>query len=88
MLKVLVYVSEYESSVGTVKAIRVAKQFVQEVVSGTDCGIVLDKTNFYAEQGGQTYDEGYMVKVGDEVSPVAGYLLMSLNLKAPNFECV
>ena len=59
---------EYNSSEGTVKAIRVAKQFVQEVTSGTDCGLVLDQTCFYAEQGGQTYDEGYMVKIGDEVS--------------------
>lgn len=28
--------------------------------------MLLDKTNFYAEQGGQIYDTGYMVKIGDE----------------------
>lgn len=51
---------------GTVVAIRSNKTFVQEVSSGQECGIILDRTNFYAEQGGQIFDEGYMVKVDDE----------------------
>lgn len=42
------------------------KQFVDEVTTGLECGVVLDNTNFYAEQGGQIYDTGYMVKVGDD----------------------
>lgn len=52
----------------TVKALRCNKEFVETVQSGQDVGIVLDKTCFYATQGGQEYDEGFMVKVTDEVS--------------------
>lgn len=50
----------------TVIALRCNKQFVDEVHTGQECGILLDKTNFYAEQGGQIYDTGYLVKVDDE----------------------
>ncbi|CAH1994507.1 unnamed protein product [Acanthoscelides obtectus] len=50
----------------TVIALRRDKRFVDEVTTGQDCGVLLDKTNFYAEQGGQIYDTGYLVKVGDE----------------------
>ncbi|XP_064641704.1 alanine--tRNA ligase, cytoplasmic-like isoform X2 [Lineus longissimus] len=56
----------FETSTSTIKAIRRNKQFVDEVTTGQECGILLDKTNFYAEQGGQIYDEGYMNKVGDD----------------------
>ena len=52
----------------TVIALRRGKQFVKQVSSGEEVGILLDQTSFYAEQGGQIYDEGFMVKVGDEVS--------------------
>lgn len=48
-------------------AIRSKKEFVDSVTSVYECGVILDKTNFYAEQGGQIYDEGYMNKIGDEV---------------------
>ncbi|XP_021189227.3 alanine--tRNA ligase, cytoplasmic [Helicoverpa armigera] len=51
---------------GTIVALRKDKQFVNEVSSGQECGVILDRTNFYAEQGGQIYDEGYMVKVDDD----------------------
>jgi len=48
----------------TVKAIRSSKQFVDEVKVGQECGLLLDQTSFYSEQGGQTYDEGYITKSG------------------------
>ncbi|KAJ2953574.1 hypothetical protein O0L34_g1178 [Tuta absoluta] len=51
---------------GTIVALRHNKGFVNEVSTGQECGIVLDRTSFYAEQGGQIFDEGYMVKVDDE----------------------
>ncbi|XP_042293281.1 alanine--tRNA ligase, cytoplasmic [Sceloporus undulatus] len=53
---------EFDSPVATVKALRREKMFVDEVSTGQECGVVLDRTCFYAEQGGQIYDEGYLVK--------------------------
>lgn len=44
------------------------KQFVDEVTSGNRCGVLLDSSCFYAEQGGQIYDVGYMNVEGDDVS--------------------
>ncbi|XP_076172358.1 alanine--tRNA ligase, cytoplasmic isoform X3 [Ptiloglossa arizonensis] len=74
---------EFASCIGTVIALRHAKAFVDEVSSGEEVGILLDETNFYAEQGGQIYDEGFLVKVDDEDTEVwiknvqvrAGYVL-------------
>ncbi|XP_006002660.1 alanine--tRNA ligase, cytoplasmic [Latimeria chalumnae] len=51
----------FEPCVATVKAIRREKMFTEEVLTGQQCGLVLNQTCFYAEQGGQIYDEGYMV---------------------------
>lgn len=45
-----------------VKAIRFNKQFVNQVEVGQQCGLLLDQTSFYAEQGGQTFDEGFITK--------------------------
>lgn len=58
---------EFAPCTGTVIALRHAKTFVDQVTTGQEIGILLDKTNFYAEQGGQIYDEGFLVKVDDEV---------------------
>nr|XP_035151693.1 alanine--tRNA ligase, mitochondrial isoform X2 [Callithrix jacchus] len=46
---------------------------VASVGKGQRCGLLLDKTNFYAEQGGQASDRGYLVRAGQEdvLFPVA-----------------
>jgi alanyl-tRNA synthetase len=49
-----------------VLAIRFNNEFVGEAVSGQECGIIVDQTNFYPEQGGQIYDEGFMVSLSRE----------------------
>ena len=41
---------KFEACQSTVVALRFNKQFVQEVKSGQECGVLLDKTCFYAEQ--------------------------------------
>ncbi|ESO83071.1 hypothetical protein LOTGIDRAFT_197664 [Lottia gigantea] len=56
----------FEPASGKVIALRYNKEFVDSVSTGQECGVLLDKTNFYAEQGGQIYDEGFMVKEGEE----------------------
>ncbi|KAJ4427938.1 hypothetical protein ANN_23948 [Periplaneta americana] len=57
---------EFEPCTAKVIALRHSKKFVDYVNSGQECGVLLDKTCFYAEQGGQIYDEGFLVKIGDE----------------------
>ncbi|XP_036998490.2 alanine--tRNA ligase, mitochondrial isoform X1 [Artibeus jamaicensis] len=46
---------------------------VASVGEGQRCGLLLDRTNFYAEQGGQASDRGYLVllKQQDVLFPVA-----------------
>lgn len=61
-------VYNFADCTGTIVALRKNKEFVNEVTSGDECGVLLDRTNFYAEQGGQIFDEGYMVKINDESS--------------------
>lgn len=56
---------KFQPCQGKVIALRKDKKFVEEA-ENEECGILLDKTCFYAEQGGQIYDEGFMVKVDDE----------------------
>ena len=60
-------VTEFESCVGRVQALRSKGTFVDEVATGDLVGVLLDQTCFYAEQGGQIYDVGFMTKVDDEV---------------------
>ncbi|XP_060517210.1 alanine--tRNA ligase, cytoplasmic [Cylas formicarius] len=55
----------FKECVATVIALRQDGVFVQAAMVNDDCGVLLNRTNFYAEQGGQIYDTGYMVKVND-----------------------
>jgi len=57
----------FESCSSKILAIRYNKSFVNQVSAGQECGFLLDKTCFYAEQGGQIYDEGFLVKEDNEV---------------------
>jgi alanyl-tRNA synthetase len=57
----------FEPFTTNVIRLRHSKKFVEHVTSGQECGVLLDRTSFYAEQGGQIYDEGFLVKAGDEV---------------------
>jgi len=38
--------------------------FVQTLSGSDECGVVLDRTNFYAERGGQVFDSGVLISVG------------------------
>ena len=77
-----------------VQAIYHAKSFVDDTKSipeGDQIGILLDKTNFYAEQGGQEYDTGNIVIDGqadfavENVQVYAGYVLHTGYLKYGSF---
>ncbi|XP_059917016.1 alanine--tRNA ligase, cytoplasmic isoform X1 [Gadus macrocephalus] len=55
----------FEQLSATVLALRRDRAFCQEVAEGQQCGVVLDRTSFYAEQGGQSFDEGFMLRDDD-----------------------
>ncbi|KAF7660043.1 hypothetical protein LDENG_00289330 [Lucifuga dentata] len=55
----------FEQASATVLALRRDRAFCDEVTTGQECGLLLDQTSFYAEQGGQTFDEGYMLREDD-----------------------
>ncbi|XP_019112731.2 alanine--tRNA ligase, cytoplasmic [Larimichthys crocea] len=56
---------EFQQVTATVLALRRDRAFCDEVTTGQECGVVLDQSSFYAEQGGQTFDEGYMLREDD-----------------------
>ncbi|QRC98658.1 alanine--tRNA (Ala) ligase [Parastagonospora nodorum SN15] len=79
-----------ENITTTIKAIYHNKKFLKstsEVPEGEQFGVLLDKTNFYAEQGGQEYDTGRLLIDGeaeisvDNVQVYAGYVLHTGYLK-------
>ena len=67
-----------------IKTIYYAKQFLQstgKIHQGEQLGVILDHTNFYAEQGGQEYDTGKIIIDGvaelevQNVQVYGGYVL-------------
>ena len=65
--------TEFESCEGTILALRCNNKYVSEVGDGELAGVVLDKTCFHAEQGGQIADEGFIVKAGEKVDQYYNY---------------
>ena len=65
----------------TIKAIRSNRQFVNEIQVGQQCGLLLDQTNFYAEQGGQTYDEGYLTKVDNNQDEQLEFIVNNVQVR-------
>ncbi|KAM3865330.1 alanine--tRNA ligase, mitochondrial [Diretmus argenteus] len=61
----------------TVQALYCGQTLVSEVAEGQRCGVVLDRTCFYAEQGGQSHDQGYFTRDGlqDVLYPVEAVML-------------
>ena len=51
-------ISEFPSVDGTVVALKHDGKFVENVTQGDRCGVLVDKTCFYAESGGQNSDSG------------------------------
>ncbi|KAF2789945.1 hypothetical protein K505DRAFT_420152 [Melanomma pulvis-pyrius CBS 109.77] len=79
-----------ENITSVIKAIYHGKKFLKstkEMPEGEQFGVLLDKTNFYAEQGGQEYDTGRLLVDGeaeiqvDNVQVYAGYVLHTGYLK-------
>ncbi|KAJ4526104.1 Alanine--tRNA ligase [Exophiala dermatitidis] len=79
---------------GKIQAIYHAKKFHEDtrnVPEGEQVGLILDKTNFYAEQGGQEYDTGRIVIDGqaelevENVQVYAGYVLHTGYMKYGHF---
>ncbi|KAF6734215.1 Alanine--tRNA ligase, mitochondrial [Oryzias melastigma] len=56
----------------TILALSDGRTLVQEVSEGRRCAVILDRTCFYAEQGGQSHDLGYLTcsRLQDMVFPV------------------
>lgn len=52
----------------TVLALYDGHTLVSEVPEGLRCGVILDRTCFYSEQGGQSHDQGYFTRDGLQVS--------------------
>uniref|UniRef100_A0A665UZZ1 alanine--tRNA ligase n=1 Tax=Echeneis naucrates TaxID=173247 RepID=A0A665UZZ1_ECHNA len=61
---------DFQQASATVLALRRERAFCDEVTTGQECGVLLDQTSFYAEQGGQTFDEGFMLREDDSAEDV------------------
>ncbi|KAK1084530.1 Alanine--tRNA ligase [Friedmanniomyces endolithicus] len=80
---------------GVVKAIYHGGEFpesTKEIPEGEQIGLILDRTNFYAEQGGQEYDTGrILIDDGPEldvqnVQVYAGYVMHTGHMKYGAFK--
>ncbi len=66
--------------------------FTEEVPEGEQFGLILDRTNFYAEQGGQEFDTGRIVIDGEaeigvqNVQVYAGYVMHTGYMNYGNFK--
>ncbi|XP_071328304.1 alanine--tRNA ligase, mitochondrial isoform X2 [Trachinotus anak] len=61
----------------TVLALYDGQALVSEVTEGQRCGVILDQTCFYSEQGGQSHDQGYFTRdrLQDVLFPVEKVVL-------------
>ncbi|XP_034385668.1 alanine--tRNA ligase, mitochondrial isoform X2 [Cyclopterus lumpus] len=61
----------------TVLALHDGQTLMSEVTEGQRCGVILDQTCFYSEQGGQSHDMGYFTRDGlqDILYPVEAVVL-------------
>ncbi|VDD95294.1 unnamed protein product [Enterobius vermicularis] len=66
----------FSSSNGKILAIRVAGEFVNSLSSGQSGSLVMDRTNFYAEQGGQIFDTGMSEFIVNNVQIRGGYIVL------------
>jgi alanyl-tRNA synthetase len=57
---------DFAKCTGKIVALRKNGTFADELNTGEEGVLILDKTSFYAEQGGQIYDTGVLSKVGEE----------------------
>ncbi|KFR06493.1 hypothetical protein N306_02423, partial [Opisthocomus hoazin] len=57
---------EFSPCQATVLMLYKDQSLQKEVGAGQCCGVILDRTNFYAEQGGQASDQGYMTRLGQQ----------------------
>uniref|UniRef100_A0A914HAD1 Alanine--tRNA ligase n=1 Tax=Globodera rostochiensis TaxID=31243 RepID=A0A914HAD1_GLORO len=56
----------FEKCTGKILRIRCGSEFVERIESGSEGVLLLDRTCFYAEQGGQIYDTGVLSKTDDD----------------------
>ncbi|KAL0452281.1 UNVERIFIED_CONTAM: Alanine--tRNA ligase [Sesamum latifolium] len=50
----------FQDHTSVIKAVYTGSEFLESVAPGDEVGIILETTSFYAEQGGQIYDTGFI----------------------------
>lgn len=70
----------FNSVTAVIIALRLDNKFVDKLTTGSIGGVLLDKTCFYAEQGGQMYDVGYMNKLEDDVRSFLTSVFYGVNI--------